>query len=77
MIVIFSFKYGGMDKKKLGFFKYNKNDIDNDDLRWGWYRKFFKVEGSMCYGFYFYVEYWMGWFLEGKIIIIVEYVLGF
>lgn len=28
-------------------------------------------------GFYFYVEYWMGWFLEGKIIIIVEYVLGF
>lgn len=30
----------------------------------------------MCYGFYFYVEYWMGWFLEGKIII-VEYVLGF
>lgn len=33
MIATFSSKHGGMDKKKLGLFKYNKNDTDNDDLR--------------------------------------------
>lgn len=30
----------------------------------------------MRYGFYSYVEHWMGWFLEGKIKITAEYVPG-